>query len=274
MMVHADKMLSFPQMSELPSCMSTSKWSWQRVNRPGEPSDGFWIGVDKQGNRWLTKLRGSFYAYREIVFARIAQGMNWSCQSSAFICLDADAANQLGRSVGEYHAAHWYMDEHTHPSCGLLCPFEQLVDQPTQTVEGLAIPGVSHLLDWPKSEFAAYIFGGNEPPDRIFTKAHELVIIDSEQMFSTKPTSFSNSKWLKQADGTSSTAGYRLAKQVCQEIGSLNDAFISEALAIPNDIKIELPWHISNYLKAGVKFALEYTDTYSQVSPLYRGDNL
>ena len=33
----------------------------------------WWIGTDLEGRQWLVKMKGSFYAYREHVFASLAQ---------------------------------------------------------------------------------------------------------------------------------------------------------------------------------------------------------
>lgn len=184
---------SFPLMSELPTFLETSGWSWEQIKAPAHPSDGFWVGTDQYGQRWLAKLRGSFYAYREIVFARLAQDMEWSCQSSTFIRLDADSAHRLNRDVGEVHGAHWSMEEHVYPPCGTDCALFPLVGHEVKAPSELNFPGVSGLIDWPKSEIAAHIFGGNEPPGRLFTVEHEFVIIDSEQMFSTNPSNLDSS---------------------------------------------------------------------------------
>ncbi|MBU6435567.1 MAG: hypothetical protein KJS98_19835, partial [Nitrospirae bacterium] len=184
--------------------------------------------------------------------------MNWSCQSSVFICLDPESARTLGYTAGKVHAAHWYMQEHVPPPCGLGCALRPLVGRKVQMLEDLQLQGVHHLVDWPKSEFAAYIFGGNEPPGRFFTAAHEFVIIDAEQMFSTGPCSFDTAFWLKRPDGTSSKSGTALATEVCREVGGLSDSVISQALSIPVGIEIELHWSIASKLQESVKFSSAY----------------
>jgi hypothetical protein len=247
-------MSSFPRISELPKSIDTDGWDWQQVRRTGHPSDGFWLGTDKQGNRWLTKLRGSFYAYREILFGRLAQAMNWSCQSSLFIRIDRDSAKLLGCRAGDVHAAHWYMDEHVQPCCPG-CVLDPLVDQEVHTIESLQRYEIKHLIDWPKSEFAAYIFGGNEPSGKFFTAAHEFVIIDSEQMFSTDPCSFDSASWLKKPDGSPSESGKALAIEVCTEIASLPSELVAQALILDSDLRIELRWPIAPKLRASIAFS-------------------
>lgn len=93
-------MSSFPLMRDLPQVVETTGWSWRSYEAPVAPSMNFWIGTDREGNRWLTKLTGDFCAYREIVFARLAQRMHWSCQSSVFMRLDESSANEIGAKPG------------------------------------------------------------------------------------------------------------------------------------------------------------------------------
>lgn len=251
-------MPSIPLMSDIPALLDTGGWSWQKLNRPGHLSDGFWIGTDIQGGRWLTKLRGSFYAYREILFGRLAQAMNWSCQSSVFIRLDRDGAAILGCGVGDVHSAHWYMDEHVPRPCDSGCELEPLVGTEIRSIEELQPYRIDHLIDWPKSELAAYIFGGNEPSGKFFTMGHEFVIIDSEMMFSTGPCSFEMASWLKQADGTFSEIGMSLAIDVCKEISMLPTDFVAQALTVPHDISIKSHRLIEPRLRASIQFATEY----------------
>lgn len=251
-------MQSFPLIEELPPVVETHGWIWEPFKAPSTQSHNFWIGVDRQGNRWLTKLTGSFYAYREIVFARLAQRMKWSCQSSVFMKLDKYSAQTLGVTTGEVHAAHWFLDEHVYPPCSLGCELEFLVNKQIRTVEDLLSSQVSHLLDWPKSEIAAYLFGGNEPPGRLFTKAHEFVIIDSELMFATDPCPLDSSPWLTDSGGQSSRSGIALALEVCQGLAALPPLVVEEALYVPENITVQKRWPIAPKLKASRRFAVEF----------------
>lgn len=248
-------MQSFPQIEELPPAVEAHGWIWEPFSLPLIQSHNFWLGVDRDGNRWLTKLRGSFYAYREIVFARLAQRMNWSCQSSVFMKLDKRSAQTLGVSAGEVHAAHWFLDEHLYPPCSPNCELEFLVNKQIRVVEDLMGSHISHLLDWPKSEISAYLFGGSEPPGRLFTKAHEFVIIDSELMFATAPSSFDSSPWLSNSEGQLSRSGNALALEVCQNLASLSILEIEEALRIPVSIAVQETWPIAPILHASRRFA-------------------
>ena len=75
---------SFPSISELPKLLDASDWEWQRppLRDDGMGMDAnWWIGTDREGRRWLVKMTNGFYAYREHVFASLAQRLGISCQS-------------------------------------------------------------------------------------------------------------------------------------------------------------------------------------------------
>ena len=251
-------MRSFPLIEDLPPVVETNGWRWEPFNAPSASSDNFWLGVDRQGNRWLTKLRGSFYAYREIVFARLAQKMKWSCQSSVFIKLNEHSAQILGVTAGEVHAAHWFLDEHMFLPCSQGCELEFFINNGIQTIEEFTDLHVSHMLDLPKSEIASCLFGGHEPPSRLFTKAHEFVIIDSELMFATEPYPLDSSPWLKDAEGRPSRSGIALALEVCQDLATLSDIEIENALLIPESVAVQETWPVAPILYASRRFAVEF----------------
>ncbi len=249
---------SFPQMKDLPSVLDSTGWTWKLYKTPSFPPKDFWLGFDKDGNRWGTKLRGSSYAYREIVCGRLAQRMRWSCQSSAFLRLTKSHAQALGVSVNEVHAAHWFMNEHPRERCSAHCPLESLFGRSVETVDDLFGLEIDHLLDWPKSDFAACLFGANEPPGYLFTTAHEFVIIDSEQIFATKPVPLSGAYWWNRPDGSPSHTGRAVALNVCREFSSLSAADLAEALSIPETVSVRQQWSISERLKASHAFAAEF----------------
>tara|TARA_A100001391_G_scaffold203158_2_gene194740 strand:- start:169 stop:915 length:747 start_codon:yes stop_codon:yes gene_type:complete len=245
-------------MNDLPQSVSTFGWSWERFVAPYGSSENFWLGTDREGNRWLTKLRGPFYAYREIVFARLAQAMNWSCQSSVFLNLDPVSASVLGVKPDITHAAHWFMPEHKRQLCSGGCAVKFLFDKEIRTVDDLVGSQIEHLLDWPKSEFAAFLFGANEPPGRLFTTAHEFVIIDSEQMFSSGPCDFDTASWWNAPNGEPSLSGRMLAEQVCADLLSLSERDIKDALSIPKGIEVRENWPIAPIIRASRKFAVSF----------------
>ncbi|MGF6664988.1 hypothetical protein QF000_006656 [Paraburkholderia atlantica] len=251
-------MPSFPQMRDLPPVLDATGWRWERYASPSCPSDGFWLGRDTNGNRWLTKLRGSFYAYREIVFDRLAQKMGWSCQSSAFLQLDALSANTLGIDGREIQDLHWFLDEHAPAACSGDCPLDLLCGRSIDSVDDLPVSKFQHLLDWPKSDFAACLFGANDSPGLLITSAHELVIIDSEQMFLTGPVRLDGAAWWNMRDGSPSPSGRKLAREVCQDLCGLSAADIKDALSIPKGISIDKNWPIAPKLKASRLFAADF----------------
>lgn len=247
-------MSSFPLMRELPSVVETIGWNWQSFKAPAAPSRNFWLGIDRDGNRWLTKLTGDFYAYREIVFARLAQQMGWSCQSSFLMRLDEESAKAIGAQPGGLHAAHWFMDEHADPPCGKGCSLESLVRRSIRTVEDIAEVSVAHILDWPKSELAACLFGGNEPPGQLVTKQHEFVIIDSELMFATGPCGFDSARWWGDGD-TPIPSGVALAKEVCSDFLDLGLPYLRRALSLPENVRVSETWPIAPLLYRSFAYA-------------------
>ena len=111
--------------------------------------------------------------------------------------------------------------------------------------------------DWPKSELAACLFGGNEPPGRFFTTSHEFVIIDSELMFATSPCSFESTDWWG-SETLPSPDGYRLALNVCNDLLSLGHSGLKRALALPAGTLIEEQWPIAPLLFQSFDFAASF----------------
>ncbi len=157
-----------------------------------------------------------------------------------------------------FHAAHWFMPEHPATACTTNCPISSLRGRPITSVDDLVGSEILHLMDWPKSEFAACLFGGLEPPDRLFTSAHEFVIIDSELMFASKPSSLSGTMWWKNPDGTPSNRGRQLALEVCRDVAALAKSELKEFLRYPNNVRFEERWPIAPLLKASHRYAKQF----------------
>jgi hypothetical protein len=103
---------SFPLISELPKLLDASDWKWQK---PPQRHSGmgmspeWWIGADRGGRKWLVKMRNGFYAYREHVFASLAQRLRISCLSSAYLLIGSEKhlreAMARRRQLGDTRAA-------------------------------------------------------------------------------------------------------------------------------------------------------------------------
>lgn len=246
-------MPNHPQISSLPKFINSYGWTWKSLEDKGHD---FWLGTDLQGNRWLTKLRGSFYAYREIVFARMFQELGWSIQSSCFLKLDKTSALEIGGEENEVHSIHWFMEEHQFGGCSINCPLVSL--NGNLTIDDFMKSGVINIRDLLKSEIAIYIFGANEPCGYFFTPEHALVIIDSEQVFSTQPVQIEDSPWFADKDGL------KLALEVCSEIAAITNSQINRFLDIPQEISVEETWPIKNRLCEGIAYAREFLKSYSE----------
>jgi hypothetical protein len=132
-----------------------------------------------------------------------------------------------------------------------------LLDRPVGCVEDIADLTIAHILDWPKSEIAACLFGANEPPGRLITKDHEFVIIDSELMFATKPCHFDSTRWWGDEDSPTASA-VALAKEVCADLLALGEPSLKTALSVPSSIVIQERWPIAPILYKSHAFAQDF----------------
>lgn len=258
-------MSSFPLMQDLPAAIDSAGLAWEPFRTPGFPSDEFWLGTDSSGGKWLTKLRGGAYAYREIVFGRLAQRMGWSCQSSVFLRLTANHARMMKVTEEKVHAAHWFMHEHARSTqCSEVCGCTSLLGRSLETVDNFPTDQIAHILDWPKSHFASCLFGGNEPPGRFITVDHEFVIIDSEQMFSAAPSALSGTQWWNLPNGRPSIAGRALALETARDVASLDKVTFSEALLVPSGLCLQPVQKYAARARAGYAAARQYVAAQSR----------
>lgn len=238
--------LAFPLICDLPSVVSVQGWLWKQYADPNSAVTDFWVGTDHQGNQWLTKVRGSFYAYREIVFARIAQRLGWSCQSSIFGVFPDDVPPILRLTTDEkIHALHWLLPEHQISQCCADCPIDPNANL-AATLQNLPL---SNTVDWLRGEIAAYLFGGNEPPGILFTQDHALVIIDSEQMFSSMPSILCQIPWWTDRHDAISTIARQVAVDLSVAVAKLSDTDLQEFLEAPRDIHISERRRVERILK-------------------------
>lgn len=245
-------MNDFPKICELPTVLKTDGWEWQQYSTPSNPSYDFWVGTDSNGVRWLTKLKGAFSGYREIVFARLAQEMGWSCQSSVFAIFDDNSQEQLSikEKSNNIHAVHFFMEEHNFDNCSPDCPLLPLRGAGL-SIDKLKKTGIHNVLDWPKSDLAACIFGAGEPSDYFFTSSHDFVIIDSEQMFSSSPGDINQTSW----EQKSVDPGLEYLKlETLKDINALTTSTIELSLEIPPEINFEKKWSIRSKIESSRNF--------------------
>ena len=88
---------SFPAIVNLPVHVVATNWNWSRPEPKRNMAFGlkpeWWIGTDDVGRRWVVKMSGSDCAYREHVFAALAQRLDISCQSSMYYRLPERGAH-------------------------------------------------------------------------------------------------------------------------------------------------------------------------------------
>ncbi len=239
-----------PSMKNLPETLETAGWDWRPCDEANFEADGFWVATAPDGRQWLSKFRGPERAYREIVFDRLAETLGWSCQRSAFIQLSRADAAATGHTVGEVHGVHSFFEEHPDSRCDdIHCGFEPLIGREIATVEDLAGIDIDHLLDWPRAEFAANLFGANEPSGRLITRDHRLVIIDSELMFSTGPWNIFDTHWAR------TRSGYEMATAICRDLAALTTADLDAALRATSLVDANTVRNVSARLRAARAYA-------------------
>lgn len=256
-------MPAFRSTPDLPSVLTCGDWSWSPYE--AGKSKPFWLGTDAEGTRWLTKMRGGFNAYREIVFARLAQRAGWSCQSSTFAVLDPTSPPmRFTRSEDQVQLLSLFVEEHPSTACGVDCPLPRLqMDLAAADDRAMALQRTSILgaLDWARADVAAALLGANEPSGGILTRDHRHLIIDSELMFSTGPTDPRVTDWYECASGAQSNLGSAITREVCMVVGSLADSDIEELLLVPSGVHIAMSWSIGDRLRSARDFAFEFVRT-------------
>jgi hypothetical protein len=241
-----EKFLSFPLITELPRLLQSVSWAWESFLS----IDGlhhFWLGTSPEGLRWLVKMKGSFLAYREHVAASLAQALGLSCQSSSYLVLTSDSPPiRAAQNSSHFQLALWLLPEHNAADCVTHCPVRHLTGSFTYQVlfARLRNSGVKHALDLIRSEILVYLCGATEPCGYIFTKSHEIVIIDNELMFAHKPTSPDLSPWFEEVTSDDLDELIGLTSDICERLASLSDRTIESFLSIPDGYVVEKHWPI------------------------------
>jgi len=187
------------------------------------------------------KLRGPDYSMREIAFDRFAQELGISCQSVVYLRLQSDAiplTQQPEESV--FQAAHLLLPEHQaglcSPSC-LLAPLQDQLNAPgADQIAVLRDCGLSCALDWPRVDLLACLCGANESGDRLYTVDHALVMIDCEQMFSTRPADLDGWGWWPDSDNAAAQENAnQLAVDLCERVVELPYPTLKWCAGLPAD---------------------------------------
>jgi hypothetical protein len=238
-----------PLVKELPSALDTTGWDWLPFRPTHAARKDFWIARDKQGNKWLAKLRGSFRGYRELVFERLVQRLGWPCQSSVFTNLDLNAPPLSGGcDLERTQLLTWFLPEHRSGLCGPHCPHGMLelrLGAPdTDPLQVLKDSDFHSHIAYPLSQILAPIFGGNEPAGWLVTIDHIAVLIDGELMFSAEPSDPRETSWWQRPDGSPSRVGQKFTLEVCKAVGSLTDSDLIASLEIPEGFSVCQQWDI------------------------------
>lgn len=236
-----------------------SDWIWQkppvREGWLGADPD-WWIGTDTNNCKWIVKMTGGFYAYREHVFASLAQRLGMSCQSSAYLIIpSADAEPRRStRNSEPYQLAIWLMNEHGAEPCSADCPLK-LLNQANFHKMHDADSKIPHIGDAARADVLGHLCGQFEPHGHFFTVDHEYVVIDNEGMFADPP-SLRECRWIEQLEDRSMVAG------VCRDLVDVSDTELQSIAAIPQDYVLLTGHEVFEDLRAAKDAASEYLDLF------------
>jgi hypothetical protein len=246
-------MTPYPRVDQLPAVVDTCAWRWEPFNGPYGDEPGFFVGEDEEGNLWLTKMGGSFRAYRELVFERVVQRAGWLCQSSAFAVLERSSLPmRRTRHPERVQLVTRLLPEHGPEDCGPNCPIQPLRGDLSK-IEGdlvgiLAASPLQDTLNFARQEILAPLFGGFEPAGCLTTIDHEVYLIDGELMFASGPCDIRKTLWWSRRDGSPWLTGQRLTRQICAAIGSFRDDELETFLDRPKKLSIQFGWPIRELL--------------------------
>lgn len=256
-------MESYPLVKQLPPVIETQNWDWKPFEGPLSGETGFFVGTDKLGNTWLTKMRGSFKGYREIVFERLVQKTGFLCQSSSFAILERNSLpRQKTRESESIQIVTRLLREHKPVNCNPNCPIGPLrVDHDHLSGDLLTLLARSSLedaLNIAREQILAPLLGGNEPAGCLTTVDHKVFLIDGELMFATKPSDVRETSWWERRDGSPWPAGQRLTRKICAAIGSFEDDELESFLEKPHGITIKQNWPIRPLLYCARDYGLVF----------------
>lgn len=239
--------------------LHTKGWIWEKYELQGITCKKFWLGTDLNGCRWLAKLKGSFYGYREIVFAKLAQRMGWCCQTSTFAQLDNESLRILGVDHScRTQAVHYFLDQHKRSSCSPNCPYVFIKDP--QEAKRLIKPDYGQeILNILRAGYSSILFGAGEPSEIFLTASDEVVIIDNEQMFAT-PISWGpfRTEWENDQDNDTAATLKAIKRDICGDIAALTDKDISNSIRIPDEVSVREQWQLNDSIQAAHEYARSF----------------
>jgi hypothetical protein len=248
-----DQIYSFPQISEFPELLNTAGWDWEQYDTPSIYTKKFWIGTDLNGYKWLAKLKGDFYGYREIVFARLAQKMGWCCQTSVFAKIDKESTRVLNiDDKFQIQAVHLFLDKHVPEQCSAHCPFP-LISNNEQIMKEIKKGINTCFLNLLRAEYSSILFGAGESSEVLLTESDEIVIIDNEQMFSSpiqKDNPLYHPKWDNFDDRDLIDAVNYIKNGMFKDIVGLTEEDILNSLKIPLGVCVDKKWPLKDRIVA------------------------
>jgi hypothetical protein len=257
---------SFPLISELPKLMDSSGWAW---HKPACGSIGlgmkpeWWIGTDAKGRRWLVKMRNGFFAYREHVFASLAQRLGISCQSSAYIVIESEMAEPRLHTQGSepYQLALWLMEEHAPHSCSAECILSDIIGKEIDfaAIERGCALGIPCFKDLVRGDVLGHLCGQHEPHDSFFTRDHEYVVIDNECVFATKSC-------LHECHWQDFDTAHPVIIEVCRSLSTITDQEFREMATLPEAYVISNGFDLYDLLLAARAASEEYLYLFNDAS--------
>jgi hypothetical protein len=256
--------LPYPLVKDLPPVVETRKWEWRPYCTVEAVRGEFFAGTDELGVLWLTKMRGSFRGYREIVFERLVQRAGWLCQSSTFAILESNSLpRRTVRNSERIQIVTRLLSEHGPSNCKPGCPIAPLRGRlDHRSDDPLDLLAASSLADpWniARAQILAPLLGGTEPAGWLTTVDHQVFLIDGELMFAENPSDVRQTGWWMRSDGSPSLAGQRLTCDICATIGSLGNDDLEHFLDKPAGLKIRVQWPIRPLLYRARDYARAFS---------------
>lgn len=241
---------SCPHMANLPVHLVAGDWTWTQLEEN-------WVAVDHEGRKWFIKMRDSNRAYRERVFAALAQRLGISCQSSVYLTIPRNAPPMLNGTEWESHQlAIWFLNEHQASACSQeQCPLTVLKNLELNSeanLQTLLCSDVNHAIDLIHGGILGYLCGQFEPPGHLFTVDHRFVQIDNELMFASDPIKLEDSQWLR------FPSGRQCAKTVCAKLSELSNDELTGLARIPEGYVVRCRNDIPRRLLAAKNAAKGY----------------